>query len=190
MHPEAYTYVRNQLHGKPLTGATVLEIGSYNVNGSVRPLCAGAASYQGIDVRAGRGVDEVADAADFDGHGEYDLVISTETMEHMEHPEALIACALRALKPGGLLLITAAAPERAPHGVDGGAPSKGEAYTAISPDALSEWLSGWEGVQVWHYPERGDVYARARAPKPPVVEEPKKSTKKAAATSAPAEVTA
>lgn len=164
MHTEALDFVREALERDPLPdNAAVLEIGSYNVNGSVRPLLEDA-THVGLDIRQGPGVDIVADCANFDGAQMFDAVISTETLEHMARPETAIRCAYQALKPGGLLIVTAAAPEREPHGNDGG-PVGSEHYKAITPAALEQMLDGWVGVRISHHPERGDVYATARSPK-------------------------
>lgn len=84
----------------------VLEVGSYNVNGSVRPLF-DAKTYVGVDVAAGPGVDRVADACDlpFDDKA-FDLVVSTEMLEHCERPWLAVAEMHRVLVPGGVLLLT------------------------------------------------------------------------------------
>lgn len=69
----------------------VLECGSLDVNGSVRALF-DRTSYHGIDIRAGAGVDEVADANDlpFDDDS-FDVVVSTEMLEHDRRPWRSIA---------------------------------------------------------------------------------------------------
>lgn len=166
MHQEAYDYIRQQLAGYPLAGANVIEIGSYNVNGSTRPLCTAAASYVGIDVRPGPGVDIVARATDYSGPSSYDVVITTETLEHDPDPEATIQAAWRMLRPGGVLLLTAASPSRAPHSCDGyDTVPEGEHYAGIGRGKLRGWLLGWEQVRIENYPERGDIYARAVKPR-------------------------
>jgi SAM-dependent methyltransferase len=157
MHVAAYEFVQSVA---PVDPGAVLEIGSYIVNGSVRPLFDSATSYVGTDVRGGPGVDVVTDCADYDGAGVFDTVVSTEVMEHMRHPQELIECAARALKPGGLLILTAAGPRRPHHGVDGGDVSN-EHYGNITPEALKEMLSGWKNVKILHNDVAHDVYATA-----------------------------
>lgn len=166
MHAEVLNWVARQLAALP-PATSVLEIGAYNVNGSARVLLPAGATVYGIDVRDGPGVDAVIDASKFDGEQQYDLVLCTETLEHAEAPEAIIASAWRALKPGGVLLLTAASPERAPHSCDG-APRvpKDEHYGGIDPRELGRWLDGWDLVAIEHFASRGDVYARAVKPKP------------------------
>lgn len=160
MHPGAYDWLAE--HIGDTAKLRILEIGSRDVNGSPRPLCEGAAEYIGIDVREGRGVDQVVAAADYDGKGAFDLVISSEALEHTPDPQEIIACARRALKTGGRLLITAAAPDRAPHSCDGyPTVPDDEHYANIEPDELQAWLADWSDVTIEHHAERGDVYAQA-----------------------------
>ena len=67
-------------------GKSVLEVGSYVVNGSVRPLIEahGPVSYLGVDMAEGPGVDVVANVADLpdlypDG---FNVVVTTEMSAH------------------------------------------------------------------------------------------------------------
>jgi SAM-dependent methyltransferase len=161
MHPEAYKFVAQHAPEAP---GEVAEVGAYNVNGSPRPLFPAATAYTGFDVRAGRGVDEVRDVGGWRAAPRYDTVVSTETLEHAADAERLLGGMARMLRPGGLLILTAAAPERAPHGNNGGALAAGEAYAGVEPKALRKWLAaaGLSVVEFEHHPKRGDVYAVAR----------------------------
>lgn len=47
-------------------------------------------------------------AEDFDWIGQFDLVISTNSLDHCEDPDMALANALRALRPGGFLAIQCA----------------------------------------------------------------------------------
>ena len=94
-----------------LSGARVLEVGSLDVNGSCRQqvMAAGAWGYLGTDMRPGKGVDLVCEASVLPrvvGICEYDVVISTEALEHMEDWQGCIHAMWDCLKVGGLLLIT------------------------------------------------------------------------------------
>lgn len=162
MHREAYQFVAESLAGVDTSGWAVLEFGSYNVNGSVRPLFRYAARYVGVDLRAGRDVDVVSAAKDYDGAGAFDAVVCCEALEHDPDPVATLASAARALKPGGRLILTMASPLRTPHGCDGGDVMPGEHYAGIAVADLSGWLAAWDDVQLMHVPARGDLYATAR----------------------------
>lgn len=70
-------------------GLTILEIGSYDVNGSVRALLeTNAKKYVGCDIEAGNGVDIVVGRDEnlikrF-GKKSFDVVVCTEVLEHAE----------------------------------------------------------------------------------------------------------
>ena len=88
MHRQVEVFLTDPGHAAYFDGATVLEVGSYDVNGSPRRLVGGAARHWlGIDRLPGPGVDLVGDAADV--MQAYDLsadvVVSTEALEHDEH---------------------------------------------------------------------------------------------------------
>jgi hypothetical protein len=79
-------FVASVLYRNEVEGKSVLEVGSYNVNGSVRGLVMAynPASYLGIDICEGPGVDKIHDISK--GLDEkFQLVISTEMLEHAEY---------------------------------------------------------------------------------------------------------
>lgn len=99
------------LQTREVAGADVLEVGSLDVNGSVRPMVAARrpASYVGVDVAAGPGVDLVADVAELWRHYDrdsFDVVVSTECLEHVEDWRRAIAAMVTVLRPGGVLVWT------------------------------------------------------------------------------------
>lgn len=170
MHPAAMNAVVRILDAHKFKNPkkAICEIGSFDVNGSVRPLFGGCDKYVGVDTRAGAGVDEVADGATYGRASAFDVVITTETLEHAPEPEAIVANAFRILKPGGLVVITAAAPGRDPHNCDGsGPPRESETYANVDPVDLTTWLkdAGFEKVKVELNERDRDVYAHAVKPK-------------------------
>lgn len=107
---------RSVIHGK-----SVLEVGSMNVNGSLRPhvLSLGPSSYIGVDFMAGSGVDVVCDASHLEkrfGKASFDVVISTEMLEHAEDWRRAILAMKSVLRVGGSLLLTARGPGFPLHG--------------------------------------------------------------------------
>ena len=163
MHAEAYAFVED-IAKRIGRRQSVIEIGSRNINGTVRPLFNGA-QYTGIDPVPGFGVDLIADGASYQPPAKVDTVICCEVLEHTAQAEQIVANALRMLQPDGMLLITCAAPPRAPHSaLDGAELQPGEYYHNIGPEVLTDWIETHGGqVQVSHYaPERGDVYVWAR----------------------------
>lgn len=165
MHASARSYVERQL---PPDLEMVVEFGSRDVNGNVNDLLPARVYYLGIDPRGGPNVDVVCDAAEWEGGEEFDLVLCLETLEHTPNGKEIIEAAHRALRPGGLLIATMAAPERLPHNMDGEHGEKalaGEHYANISEEELRGWLTGaWRVLNLEHHPELGDLYVTAQKP--------------------------
>lgn len=146
MHAECYRFVERMAK---LIGPRhcVLEIGSRNVNGTVRPLFE-CTNYLGLDIAPGPGVDVVADAATWrpeEAEGSwylqlFDLVVCTEVLEHTKDAAAICRTAHACLIPGGYLVLTAAGMGRAAHGADGGPKRIDEWYANVSPEQLRGWL--------------------------------------------------
>ncbi len=96
--------------------ARVLEIGSLDINGTIRGLFADC-DYTGIDVGPGPGVDIVCEGQKFAAPDDsYDVVISCETMEHNPYWAETFANMVRLAKPAGLVLRTCATRGRKEHG--------------------------------------------------------------------------
>jgi len=161
MHQAALEYVawaRDQI--PPPT--RVLELGSYNVNGSVRTLWPANVGWHGVDVRPGPGVDEVADARDYNGDEGFDLVVCTETMEHVSQAGRILKSVSRSLSRGGYLIATMAGEGRAPHsGQDGNPLEEGdeEFYHNVTEAQLRRWVTaaGLKLLNIEHDPVEGDL---------------------------------
>jgi SAM-dependent methyltransferase len=98
------------------TGKRVLEIGSLDINGSVRRFFTNC-DYTGLDVGAGPGVDVVCGGQDFDApSGSFDVVCSFEAMEHNPYWKETFANMLRLTRPGGMIIMTCATKGRPEHG--------------------------------------------------------------------------
>lgn len=95
------------------TGRTVVEVGSYDVNGTVRPVIEPhAKSYLGVDIMDGPGVDVVCDVVDLPGRypSGFDLVVSTEMLEHVVDWRAAIHALTCLVTVGGMLAVTTRSP--------------------------------------------------------------------------------
>lgn len=92
-------------------GVRVVEIGSQDVNGSLRSVCPSGMEYIGVDFIAGKGVDIVlADPYQlpFDDNT-VDFCVSSSVFEHAEMFWVLFIEILRILKPDGLFYLNAPA---------------------------------------------------------------------------------
>jgi len=97
----------SEFHGK-----RVLEVGSKYVNGSIRPLVERffkPKEYLGIDIEPGKFVDMVLPAEEivkYFGEESFDIIISTELLEHVSSWRVVINNIKAALKRGGYVYIT------------------------------------------------------------------------------------
>lgn len=103
-------WVADLLARKRAIKGDVLEVGSLDVNGSIRRLFADRhrfPSYLGIDMRGGPGVDLEAtgDNLPFDD-GRFAIVVALEMLEHDRRFWLTLAECHRVLRPGGHLIVT------------------------------------------------------------------------------------
>jgi hypothetical protein len=167
MHQQAFEWIAAQVARSARPAPSVLEIGSLDINGSVRPLFPGASHYHGLDLVAGDGVDEVADAATWTPPRTYDVVVSAEVLEHAPAWRANHTMMWAATAPGGLLFMTCAADPRAPHSaVDGWDVRDGEYYANVGAADVRSLIAGWDAPDwsVERAADRGDLYLRVAHP--------------------------
>jgi len=118
MHTQVLEYIHEQFNkfNRPETTWDVLEIGSLNINGSVREILQPHAStYLGIDMQEGPGVDLVASGAEFYAPEIFNIVVCCEVFEHTPAWRDIIKQAYINLKPGGMFIATMAGIGRPPH---------------------------------------------------------------------------
>jgi len=99
------------LSQKEVKGKKIIEIGSLNVNGSLRPVLESwqPDKYLGIDLQKGPGVDmvcRVEEMVEVLGKESFDLVVATELLEHIKSWRLAISNIKNICKPGGTILIT------------------------------------------------------------------------------------
>jgi SAM-dependent methyltransferase len=93
-------------------GKRVLEVGSKYVNGSVRPFIEkylAPKEYIGVDIESGKYVDHVIEAeniVNFFGEDAFDVVITTEMLEHVQDWRNVIENLKKVVKPQGILYLT------------------------------------------------------------------------------------
>jgi SAM-dependent methyltransferase len=114
MDDSVLDFVHRHLTGDEVRGRTVLEAGSRAVGGrdrSVRPMLEafGPKCYIGTDIEHGPHVDEICDAgylrARF-GDESFDIVVTTEMLEHVRDWRAVVSSLKQVTRRGGLLVIT------------------------------------------------------------------------------------
>lgn len=121
----------------------VLEFGSRDINGSVRDVIR-SQRYVGVDVVDGPLVDIVGDASTVNLAELFDVVVSTEVLEHVDDDTAAGICAnaWRHLDVDGVFIATMAGIGRHEHSaVDGGHLKAGEFYRNVDAATLAGWLA-------------------------------------------------
>lgn len=110
--------------------ARVIEIGSLNINGTVRDFFRDNQSYVGIDLMEGPDVDVVCEGSKYEGQaGASDIVISTECFEHDKTWKDTFRNMHRMTMPGGMVLFTCASTGRHEHGTTRTIPADSPATT-------------------------------------------------------------
>jgi len=110
-HRSVHGFFSAELHPSEVAGRRVLEVGSRDVNGTVRPFLTslGARDYVGVDMEPGPGVDRLCDVADLAkefASDPFEVVVTTEMLEHVRNWRIAIGNLKRVVAPGGLLVIT------------------------------------------------------------------------------------
>lgn len=137
MHPAAFAFVKQFSTDESIY---VIEIGSRNINGSVRKLFSNA-HWIGLDLYPGPDVDWAGNALDYIPDYTVDLVVCCEVLEHTDQWKELVAKSASWLRPMGKLLVTCAGPGRKPHSHhDGRRLRPGEHYENISDLMLREQI--------------------------------------------------
>jgi SAM-dependent methyltransferase len=118
MHESVLIEISRLLSDDDIRGKSVIELGSRNVNGSIRPYIEklNPASYIGVDFIPGRGVDLVTDVCTYIPEKSADIVISTEMLEHTEDFLSAVNTIKKSCKIGGFLIISTRSPGFPYHG--------------------------------------------------------------------------
>ena len=149
MHPEARQFVTQFRTAQQLT---VIEIGSRNINGTIRDLFPNA-KWIGLDRMPGPLVDVLVDAVDYVPPDKVDMVICCEVLEHAENWEQVLRKGVSWLKPGGWMIITCAGFGRPPHSVIvEGTPGPEEHYANLTCQQIEDVLrANGMKIQQSHY---------------------------------------
>lgn len=117
MHPEIDHFILSVKKKYPnyFDSKKVLEVGSQNINGSVRSHFTNC-EYLGIDLGQAPGVDMVIDINEYRVANTYDVVISSEMLEHCKEWEKALTQMYENTKIGGMFILTCASNNRQEHG--------------------------------------------------------------------------
>ena len=111
---------------------SVLELGSYNVNGSIRTIFDNTTEYIGLDLIKGPGVDVVYDGKHMPINQEFDLCISCECFEHNPNYLENFLKMIQLAKKDGVVVFTCASIGRSEHGTT-------ETDMTSSPGSMEKW---------------------------------------------------
>lgn len=168
MHEAAFQAVERFSRTVNLSGVKGrgLDLGGRDVNGTVHGLFPDI-EWTVLDRVEHPSVDIVADVTKWwPERAAWDLVVSTETIEHVEQWQKIIKAAHRALVPGGYLIVTGGSTGRGPHSCTGVVPvPEGEWYGNVPPQnlyAVAE-MAGFPCPYVEYNPDpHFDVYMLAQ----------------------------
>lgn len=122
MHPEARDFIEWCMRhlgpfDRPFDRHRVLDVGSVDINGSNRRYFGPGCSYTGCDVAPGPNVDIACPCHELPfPPSSFDIVISSECLEHDMHWERTLRKVCELLRPGGVFVMTCASTGRAEHG--------------------------------------------------------------------------
>ena len=152
MHKQATYWVSHSFHlwRGSKTDLNILEIGSLDINGSVRPIFLPyQLTYLGIDPQEGPGVDLVTDASTFVTGPKFDVVVCAEVFEHTAVWRDIIDRTYDNLVDGGLFIATMAGIGRHPHSaIDENPIRDWEYYENVSYSDLSSALVKFKEFKV------------------------------------------
>lgn len=189
MHPTALTHCRTffDTYLRDIARPVIVDIGSQDINGSLRQVAPPVCQYVGVDFIEGKGVDVVLDDPyKFPIPDDFaDAVVSSSCFEHSQFFWLTFLEAIRILKPSGLLYLNV--PSNGPYHRH---PTDNWRFYPDAGRALNEWARrsgydstllesfiGWQEGDVWNdfvavllksrefesrYSER--IYTKARNP--------------------------
>jgi SAM-dependent methyltransferase len=157
-------FAMRSLRPEDVEGRRVLDVGSLDVNGSLRPLIESwrPAEYVGVDIARGPGVDVICSAdalVEHFGPARFDVVVSTELIEHIRDWKTAVANIKRVCAPRGWLLITTRSYGFRYHAYP-------HDYWRYEIDDMRRIFSDCEVLDLMSDPRSPGVFMKARKPEP------------------------
>ena len=158
MHDSVLDFVSRAL---PDRCKDVLEVGSRNVNGSARERIT-AMGYVGVDIEDGPDVDLVCSASDLierfpEG---FDVVVTTEMLEHVEDWRSAVGNLKGVTRPGGVLVVTTRSEGFPYHEHPGD-------FWRYSADDMRRIFADWDLEMIEDDHQAPGVFVKARRPLEP-----------------------
>lgn len=94
---------------------SVLDVGSIDINGNNRYLFEDC-DYTGLDIGEGKNVDVICPIENYNPEKQFDIIISTEMLEHCRNWKMSLLKMYELLKDRGVLILTAGGDGRGEHG--------------------------------------------------------------------------
>ena len=143
-------------------GTKVLEVGSLNINGSVRQFFE-PDQYIGCDLGEGDGVDIVCQGHELPYPNEsFDVVISCECFEHDKHWEKTFQKMIDLVRKGGLVIFSCATIGRAEHGTTrtspADAPFTNDYYRNLREEDFNQFKSSFDSYRFSQCLSPRDLY--------------------------------
>lgn len=144
------------MYPHPFHGKRVLECGSYDINGGVRSLFSNC-EYVGLDWREGPGVDVVAFAHEYKDDSGFDVVVSTEMLEHDPYWDESVINMVELLRRGGDMILSFAGPARPKHEPD--ISPHADYYAGRDPEDILDFVERrFSDYMVYSVGDGNDIY--------------------------------
>lgn len=162
MNKAVLSFIGSSLPPADVSGRSVLEVGAIDFNGSARNVLERfePASYMGVDLYEGKGVDRVVSVSflvDTFGSESFDVVVSTEMLEHVQDWRWAVSQLKRVTAPRGHLVVTTRSPGFHYHGYP-------HDFWRFTEADFTHIFSDMEDVRVESDPSEPGVFVSARRP--------------------------
>ena len=143
-HKEQQDFIKKvkKLYPDSFKNKRVIDFGSLDINGSNKKWFVNC-NYTGVDICEGKNVDYVSRCHDFIDDNLYDVVISTEMLEHDMYWKKSLNNMFSLLKNEGLLIITCATTGRPEHGT-----RKADPFTSPFTTKISQWCDYYKNLTI------------------------------------------
>jgi SAM-dependent methyltransferase len=145
-----FTKIYNQ-HKEAFVGKKIIEIGSLDINGSLRSIFLNPNEYIGVDLEVGRGVDLVSKGHEIPFPSNFfDAALSSECFEHDKYWKQTFNKMYEVVKPSGFVIFSCATEGRNEHGTHatdlGSSPFTGDYYKNLT---ILDFLNNFELDQMF-----------------------------------------